>query len=53
MRLSLLLRGFFARLTQSEINKAIGEMLKEGQLFSSTGKPRINDTVQLSDKPLS
>lgn len=53
VRLSLLLRGFFARLTQSEINKAIGEMLKEGRLYSSTGKARINDTVQLSDNPFS
>lgn len=50
VRLSLLLRGYFARLTQSEINKAIGAKLKEGVLFSSTGKTRINDTVQLSDK---
>lgn len=53
VQLKLLLRRFFARLTVSEINKAIGEMLKEGRLFSSTGKTRINDTVQLSDKPFS
>ena len=53
IRLALLLRGFFARLTQSDINKAIGEMLKQGRLFSSTGKTRINDSVQLSSQPFS
>jgi hypothetical protein len=53
IRSALLLRGFFARLTQSEINKAIGEMLKQGRLYSSTGKTRINDSVQLSSQPIS
>jgi len=53
LQLRLLLRGFFARLTLSEINKAIAEMLKEGRLFSSTGRTRINNTVLLSDRPFS
>lgn len=51
LQLNLLLGGLFARLTVSEINKAVGEMLKDKLLFSSTGKPRINDTVRLSNKP--
>lgn len=51
IRLKLFGHGLFARLTNSEINNQIGEMLKSKKTHSSTGKLRINDTVTLSLKP--
>lgn len=48
IRVQLMLRGFFGRLKQGEINKVIGEQLKEGSMISSTGKIRISDEVLLS-----
>jgi len=41
----------FGRFQTADINAAIGELLKNGVLFSSTGKSRINDGVQLSCVP--
>jgi len=47
VRLKLLAGGYFARVTQKEVNDAIGELLKAKRLQSSTGKVRINDNVTL------
>jgi three-Cys-motif partner protein len=41
----------FCQFKATHINAAIGEMLKSGRLFSSTGKSRINDSVLLSATP--
>lgn len=49
VQMLLMGKGFFARSTTSEINTAIGSLLKSGKLFSSTGKVRINDDVSLSN----
>lgn len=51
LRLSLFRQGFFARLTNSEINHHVGEMLKSRRLYSATGKSRINDSVDLGLTP--
>jgi hypothetical protein len=48
VQLNLFLRGFFARITESEINGCITELLKAKQLQSSTGKVRINDEATLT-----
>lgn len=48
VQLHLFLRGFFARITESEINGCISELLKAKQLQSSTGKIRINDEATLT-----
>jgi three-Cys-motif partner protein len=45
------LRHHFGLLQTKDINAAVGELLKAGRLFSSTGKPRINDEVVLSATP--
>jgi len=50
-RLQLILEGYFFKLTNSEMNHAIGELLKENRIFSETNKVRINDTVRLSTRP--
>lgn len=51
VRLQLLLNGFFARVTQSQINAEITLMLKERLLYSATGKTRINDKELLNNVP--
>jgi len=48
VQLYLFLRGFFARITESEINGCITELLKAKKLQSSTGKFRINDEATLT-----
>jgi hypothetical protein len=45
--------SFFCRFKKNDVNTAIGDLLKSGRLFSSTGKTQINDTVSLSTKPFS
>jgi hypothetical protein len=51
LRVSLLLRGYFTKLLRGEVNAAIGGLLKEGRVFSKTGRVRINDSVFLSHEP--
>ncbi len=41
------LLSFFCQFTQKDLNGTIHELLKSGQLVSSTGKARINDDVLL------
>jgi len=48
VQLRLYLQGYFARITQSEINGAIRELLKTKRLCSSTGKASINDEATLT-----
>lgn len=50
LRLQAIL-GHFCRFQKADINAAIGELVKGGRLFSSTGKTRINDDVVLSTTP--
>jgi three-Cys-motif partner protein len=45
------LLGHFGRFESKDHNAAIGELLKAGKLFSSTGKARINDHVVLRSTP--
>ncbi len=47
VQLTLFMRGFFARITEAEINGCINELLKAKRLQSSTGKVRINDEATL------
>lgn len=51
IRRRLLHTGPVGRVTTSEINRQVGELLKHSKLFSATGKTRINDDVSLSKKP--
>jgi hypothetical protein len=48
VQLHLFLRGFFARVTEAEINRSITELLKAKKLQSSTGKVRIGDKATLT-----
>ena len=41
----------FGRYTSTDYNSAIGSLLKAKRLHSSTGKPRINDSILLSTQP--
>jgi three-Cys-motif partner protein len=52
LRLKALL-DHFCQFQTKEVNAAIGDLLKARQLFSSTGKTRINDEVVLSTVPFS
>lgn len=52
VQIRLMGNGFFARLTTSEINKTIIGLLKQGRLFSSTGKTRINDNDFISNSAI-
>ncbi len=45
------LRRHFCMFQTKDINAAIGELLKAGRLYSSTGKSRINDDVVLGSTP--
>ena len=51
LRLRLILDGYFVKLTASEMNRAIGELLKQKRIYSETKKARINDDVRLSVRP--
>jgi len=48
IQLSLFSRGYFTRIKESEVNSAIGELLKLKKLRSSSGSTRINDETTLS-----
>lgn len=47
------LQAHFGRYEIKDHNGAIGELLKSGRIFSSTGKARINDDVLLGPEPFS
>lgn len=42
---------FFCRVSKKTMNEVIGTLLKARQLFSATGKARINDSVRVSTQP--
>jgi hypothetical protein len=41
------IRECFGRFSRKEIRGLIEQLLKDGKLFSETGKTRINDTVKI------
>jgi three-Cys-motif partner protein len=45
------IRQAFCAYSSSEIRRSIGALLKSGRLVSSTGKPRINDDVEIWKAP--
>ncbi|MHB8860908.1 MAG: three-Cys-motif partner protein TcmP [Pirellulaceae bacterium] len=51
VRLRLMREGYFVKLTTSEMNVAIGELLKQKRISSETDKTRINDSVRVSHRP--
>lgn len=50
LRLAILPQ-WLGKLKTGDIDRRIGELLKTNRLYSSTGRPRINDTVQLRTQP--